>query len=124
MTSAESDIHYSNVLSVLREMRHVSGAIYKNSLWHQEVHVCYFHIFERFFLNNFQNSGLHSIIYQWSNPAGIVTWKAPFMSILFRKHRISETLNLVLQSWIPINISNLWPSLESPLYPNFQVCNL
>jgi len=77
-----------------------------------------------------QKSGLVKAIFQWSAPGAMVTWKAAFVITLLRRHRIHETLLLVLLLWIPEEIYKTWtcnptiPVLKVSIYafPLFVVC--
>jgi len=51
-------------------------------------------------------------IFFWSDPKGIIIWKADFAKLLIRKHRIQESLNLVLFSWTSKLVLWSWKSRE------------
>ncbi|KDR71175.1 hypothetical protein GALMADRAFT_75401 [Galerina marginata CBS 339.88] len=84
--------YYQSVVDVLREMRQVQPSIYHDQAWKTAV----------------KTSNLHSIVKLWSDPRCLVLWKSDFMQILIRKHRIHESLALVLLNWIPEEVTKLW----------------
>ncbi|KAF8797427.1 hypothetical protein BYT27DRAFT_7228990 [Phlegmacium glaucopus] len=55
-----------------------------------------------------KKSDLHTMIHSWSDPCGLILWKANFAQILMRKHRIHESLSLVLFTWIPSTFKLNW----------------
>ncbi|PPQ72972.1 hypothetical protein CVT26_014517 [Gymnopilus dilepis] len=98
-----SSNHYKNVISTLREMRLVKAGIFKHALWNDAV----------------KGSGLAEIIYLWSDPQGLVLWKSSFVEKLFRKHKISTTLLLILERWTPVNVKSSW--ISQPFVPRFSL---
>ncbi|EDR05371.1 uncharacterized protein LACBIDRAFT_329808 [Laccaria bicolor S238N-H82] len=88
----QAEQHYQNVVNVLRELRQVQKSVYQMPEWIQTV----------------KASNLPQSVHQWSDPRGLALWKADFVKKLFRKNRISETLSLVIHSWIPIEEKNAW----------------
>ncbi|KDR82477.1 hypothetical protein GALMADRAFT_57184 [Galerina marginata CBS 339.88] len=91
-TDDDRQQYYQSVVDVLREMRQVKPSIYHDQAWKTAV----------------KTSNLHSIVNLWSDPKCLVVWKSDFMQILIRKHRIHESLALVLFNWIPEDVTKVW----------------
>ncbi|PPR00166.1 hypothetical protein CVT26_008884 [Gymnopilus dilepis] len=95
------DKHYKKVVHILQDLRQIKAGVYKNQTWIDAV----------------KSSGLAKIIYLWSDPMGLALWQAVFVKKLFRKHKISTTLLLVLERWIPTKVKSIW--VLQPFVPYF-----
>ncbi|PPQ96188.1 hypothetical protein CVT26_004823 [Gymnopilus dilepis] len=99
LSDDDAKAHRDNVVATLRELRAVRVGIFKKENWREAV----------------KGSGLSSIICSWSDPKGLVCWRAKFVKLLIRKHRILETLLVVLESWIPSSSKQSWLNLKKTL---------
>jgi len=72
-----------------------------------------------------KKSSLATVVQNWSDPKALALWRSPFVEMLIRKHKITETLSLVLRDWIPKHIreSEKWcsMSLNEFVFPKVSV---
>ncbi|PPQ75845.1 hypothetical protein CVT26_001221 [Gymnopilus dilepis] len=99
LSDNDCQTHLDNVVATLREIRAVQAGIYKHKEWQEAV----------------KSSGLAKAICSWSDPKGLVHWKADFVTLLIRKHKILETLLLVLGSWVPSASKDSWVDQDNAL---------
>ncbi|KDR67906.1 hypothetical protein GALMADRAFT_146658 [Galerina marginata CBS 339.88] len=103
LSQERNEEEYQNVVGVLREIRKVQRGIYSRAEWQEAV----------------KSSQLAKSVKLWSSPYMLLHCKASFAVSLIRRNRITESLSLILYSWIPKEEVLTWMPLDK--VPTFSL---
>ncbi|PPQ82616.1 hypothetical protein CVT24_005418 [Panaeolus cyanescens] len=105
LSNEQSEQYYREVVLCLRELRAIGQSVYQNSSWKSAT----------------IESDLAKALINWSNPLGIVVWKADFAVKLCRFHRIYDSFLYILQTWSGIQVEATKEKLQMPQKLSFEI---